>query len=74
MTALPSTVLDPTPGRWSITETTANLAISTDLRSLNALHLAAALLLPDQTALATWDIRLHRAARKEGLDTLPRDL
>lgn len=50
----------------------AKLTLATELRSLDALHLAAALLLPpDGLTVATWDVRLHRAARGEGLTTLP---
>jgi predicted nucleic acid-binding protein len=45
------------------------------LRSLDALHLAAALLLPrDDLLLATWDRRLHAAARAEGLELVPDEL
>ncbi len=50
----------------------AELALSRELRSLDALHLAAASLLPSATlTVATWDVRLHRAARASGLATLP---
>lgn len=50
----------------------AELALSTELRSLDALHLAAALVLPAEgLTVATWDTRLHRAARDRGLATLP---
>lgn len=50
----------------------AQLTLSAELRSLDALHLAAALVLPsDELTIATWDMRLHRAARNEGLQTLP---
>jgi len=45
---------------------------STGLRSLDAVHLAAALSLsPRGLVFATWDARLHRAARAHGLSTLP---
>jgi predicted nucleic acid-binding protein len=38
----------------------------------DALHLAPALLLPaENLTAATWDVRLHRAARDQGLATLP---
>jgi predicted nucleic acid-binding protein len=48
------------------------LTLSRDLRSLDALHLAAALLLPaDGLVLATWDRRLHAAGAAEGLELLP---
>lgn len=44
----------------------------TGLRSLDAMHLAAALSLsPGGLRFATWDLRLHRAAREHGLRTLP---
>lgn len=50
----------------------AKLALSAGLRSLDALHLAAALVLPpEEVTVATWDVRLHRAARDEGLAVLP---
>lgn len=50
----------------------AELALSAGLRSLDALHLAAALVLPPENlTVATWDVRLHRAARDQGLETLP---
>jgi uncharacterized protein len=50
----------------------AELTLSSELRSLDALHLAAALVLPsDELTVATWDVRLHRAARDQGLATLP---
>jgi predicted nucleic acid-binding protein len=50
----------------------AQLTLSAELRSLDALHLAAALVLPSgDLMVATWDTRLHRAAREQGLATLP---
>lgn len=53
----------------------ATLALSAELRSLDALHLAAALVLPpEDLTVATWDSRLHRAARDQGLETLPKAL
>ncbi|HEX5762096.1 MAG TPA: type II toxin-antitoxin system VapC family toxin [Solirubrobacterales bacterium] len=59
----------------ALTERAAELAISYGLRALDALHLAAALSLPPRDLLfATWDRRLHRAARAEGLTVLPEDL
>lgn len=58
-----------------LTETAAELALDSELRSLDALHLAAALVLPPESlTLATWDTRLHRAAREQGLETLPPSL
>lgn len=50
----------------------ADLALDDDLRSLDALHLAAALVLPsDALLVATWDRRLHAAARAHRLSVLP---
>jgi predicted nucleic acid-binding protein len=49
----------------------AELTLSAELRSLDALHLAAALVLPDEVTVATWDTRLHRAATEHGLATIP---
>jgi predicted nucleic acid-binding protein len=51
------------------------LALTRDLGSLDALHLAAALLLPgDEVVMTTWDRRLHAAALAEGLGVLPMSL
>jgi predicted nucleic acid-binding protein len=59
----------------ALTESAAQLTLSHELRSLDALHLAAALTLPaDDLTLATWDVRLHRAAGEQGLSTLPATL
>lgn len=56
----------------SLVEHAADLALKRDLRSLDSLHLAAALVLPrDDLALATWDRRLHDAANAEGLRLIP---
>lgn len=58
-----------------LTERAATLSVKTGLRALDALHLAAALTLPaGQVVFATWDTRLHRAAREHGLRTLPATL
>jgi predicted nucleic acid-binding protein len=58
-----------------LTERAAALALSTELRSLDALHLAAALILPPtDLTLATWDRRLHAAAIERGLRVLPESL
>jgi uncharacterized protein len=55
-----------------LVEDAAALAVEHELRSLDALHLAAALILPaDDLVLATWDRRLHAAARAAGLQLLP---
>jgi predicted nucleic acid-binding protein len=59
----------------ALVEHASLLTLSRDLRSLDALHLAAALVLPsDDLVLATWDRGLHAAALAEGLDVLPRSL
>jgi uncharacterized protein len=53
----------------------ASLAVVRELRSLDALHLAAALVLPRANlVVATWDRRLHAAVRAEQLDVLPASL
>jgi predicted nucleic acid-binding protein len=55
-----------------LVEHAAALALDRDLRSLDALHLAAALVLPgEDLAFATWDRRLHVAAGAEGLGLIP---
>jgi uncharacterized protein len=59
----------------SLAEHAAELAFTDELRSLDALHLAAALLIAsDEMAFATWDARLHRAARGQGLAVFPAEL
>jgi uncharacterized protein len=55
-----------------LVEWAAALCLERELRSLDALHLAAALVLPgDDLVFATWDRRLHVAAGGEGLELLP---
>jgi predicted nucleic acid-binding protein len=55
-----------------LVEDAASLAIEHELRSLDALHLAAALLLPrDDLRFATWDRRLQSAAAAAGLTLIP---
>lgn len=55
-----------------LVEHAATLALERDLRSLDSLHLAAALVLPgEDVVLATWDRRLHAAGGVEGLQLLP---
>jgi predicted nucleic acid-binding protein len=50
----------------------SSLALARGLHSLDALHLAAALVLPGpDLTVATWDQRLHAAAVAESLDVLP---
>jgi predicted nucleic acid-binding protein len=56
----------------TLVEDAAKLAIARELRSLDALHLTAALMLPrDDLILATWDRRLHAVAGAEGLALTP---
>lgn len=58
-----------------LVEDAAELAVDRELRSLDALHLAAGLMLPrDELLFATWDRRLHAAARAEALKPLPEKL
>ena len=55
-----------------LVEEAAELALDHGLRSLDALHLAAALMLPhDDLLFTTWDRRLHAAAGSEGLALIP---
>jgi predicted nucleic acid-binding protein len=59
----------------ALVEHAAALTRSADLRSLDAMHLAAALLLPaENLALATYDRRLHAAAREHDLRVIPQEL
>jgi predicted nucleic acid-binding protein len=59
----------------ALVEHAAELAINRNLRSLDSIHLAAALLVPaPDMILATWDQRLHAAAAAEGLQLLPNSL
>jgi predicted nucleic acid-binding protein len=56
----------------SLVERAATLTVRRRLRSLDAMHLASALLLPtDQLVVATWDQRLHAAAVAEALSVVP---
>lgn len=56
----------------TLVEAAAELAFAEELRSLDALHLASALLIaPGGLTLATWDARLHRAAQHRGLAVFP---
>jgi predicted nucleic acid-binding protein len=58
-----------------LAERAAALAFGSALRSLDALHLASALLLPRaDVCVATWDQRLSNAARDQGLRVLPERL
>ncbi|MGC1853643.1 MAG: type II toxin-antitoxin system VapC family toxin [Solirubrobacterales bacterium] len=55
-----------------LAEHAALLTRSNELRALDALHLASALVLPPgDLTVATWDVHLHHAARDHGLATLP---
>lgn len=55
-----------------LVERAAQLTLDDDLRSLDALHLAAALLVhTDELVFVTWDRRLHSAARSHQLTVLP---
>ncbi len=59
----------------ALVDRAATLAVNRSLRSLDSLHLAAALLVPVQDlVLATWNERLHAAGRAEGLRLLPASL
>ena len=59
----------------TLVEHAAALALERDLQNLDALHLAAALVLPpEDLRFATWDRRLHTAAQLEGLAMLPETL
>jgi uncharacterized protein len=58
----------------SLAEHAAELTSTEELRSLDALHLAAALLISSELTLATWDVRLHRAAQSQGLAVFPAEL
>jgi predicted nucleic acid-binding protein len=58
-----------------LAEHAAALTFTEELRSLDALHLAAALLIAsDGLTLATWDVRLHHAAQRRGLQVFPSEL
>jgi predicted nucleic acid-binding protein len=59
----------------SLAEQAAELTFTDELRSLDALHLASALLLASsELTLATWDVRLHCAAQRQGLSVFPAEL
>lgn len=56
----------------ALVEHAASLALARELRSLDSLHLAAALLLPvPELVFLSWDLRLQTAARAEGLRVQP---
>ena len=55
-----------------LAEEASRLTVEHDLRSRDALHLAAALVLPREAlTVATWDRRLYRAAASAGLPVTP---
>jgi uncharacterized protein len=59
----------------TLAEAAAGLAAASGLRTRDALHLAAALVLPgEELVLAAWDERLRAAARERGLRVLPESL
>lgn len=58
----------------SLVESATKLAGAEDLRTLDSLHLAAALLLPARDrVMVSWDRRLWRASDRNGLRTLPEE-
>lgn len=58
-----------------LAELAVDLSVAHELRSLDALHLAAATVLPPADLLmATWDRRLHAAAASIGLGLVPQAL
>ncbi len=59
----------------SLTKRAAKLAVRHRLRTLDSLHLAAALAIADDDPMfVTWDAALHSAAREEGLRAFPTSL
>ena len=59
----------------ALAEQAASFALDHDLRSLDSLHLAAAMLLRGNDLMfSTWDRRLHAAARSEGLQLIPDEI
>ncbi len=55
-----------------VAESAARVGVEDRLRSLDAIHLASALaMVGAEVVFATWDRRLHDAARRRGLDLLP---
>ena len=59
----------------ALADEAATLALETGLRTLDALHLAAALLLPREDLIfAAWNDRLRPVARTRGLAVLPESL
>lgn len=61
--------------REEVAELAGRLAVEDRLNALDAIHLASALpLIDDELKFATWDRRLHAAARRRGLAVLPEKL
>ncbi len=59
----------------SVAEQAAAIAVDARLRSLDAIHLASAMVAAaDDLVFATWDARLHIAAGKQGWALLPERL
>lgn len=62
-------VVEVDPG---LTESALDISQRHGLKSLDALHLASALILPaENLTFATWDNRLHQAARNESVRVFP---
>lgn len=58
-----------------VADQAADLAVRTQLRSLDAIHLASASIVgADGLVFATWDERLHAAASEQGWGMLPERL
>jgi predicted nucleic acid-binding protein len=58
-----------------LAEHAAQVALASGLSAMDAIHLASAISLRvEGLTFATWDVQLHRAAREQGLRTLPTEL
>jgi predicted nucleic acid-binding protein len=59
----------------TVAQLASELTARHDLRSLDAIHLASALMFHNEDlTLATWDRRLHNAALREKLNVLPAEI
>lgn len=58
----------------ALVESAVELALAERLKTLDALHLAAAITLGPNVTFATWDHALHAAAARPGLEVLPAKL
>jgi predicted nucleic acid-binding protein len=59
----------------ALVESAVKLATAEDLRTIDSLHLAAAMLLPRRDrVMATWDQRLWRASERKGVRPVPDEL